>query len=127
MLPVLPTEARAWALIESQCSVGGPSEQIPPTLSKLSQSCIRHGLSSVFYHHDLRRAQTQGLWPSLDMIQNPDKLEAALKKLLKVLVADSYGNVRAISWARNVYNSRLVREKGVEIYDLLRLRLRHRA
>ena len=55
------------------------------------------------------------------------KLEAALKKLLKVLVADSYGNVRAISWARNVYNSRLVREKGVEIYDLLRLRLRHRA
>ena len=72
--------------------------------------CATHGLNNLFLPHDLRRPQSSGLWPALDMVKNPAKLEAAMVKLLNCLVADSYGGVRALRGARDVYNSRLVSE-----------------
>ena len=79
-------------------------------MSTLMNRCATHGLSSIFMHHDLRRGQSQGLWPSLQMVRNPQALETAIRKLMAGLVADSYGGVRALSWARILYNSRPVRE-----------------
>ncbi len=75
-------------------------------MSTLMNRCATHGLSNIFLPHDLRRQQSSGLWPSLEMVKNPAKLEAALAKLLSSLVADSYGGVRALRGARDVYNSR---------------------
>jgi len=65
-----------------------------------------HGLSHAFLPDDLRQQTCRGLWPGSDMV-NDQVLEAKLKELCNCLVADSYGGVDAVKWARNAYNSRL--------------------
>ena len=65
-----------------------------------------HGLSHAFLPDDLRQQTCGGLWPGSDMV-NDQVLEAKLKELCNCLVADSYGGVDAVKWARNAYNSRL--------------------
>ena len=65
------------------------------------------GISSAFYQHDLRNETLRGLWPGRGMVTD-QVLAEKLGELGAFLVADSYGGVDAVKWARNAYNSRWV-------------------
>ena len=75
-----------------------------------------HGLAHAFLPDDLRQQTCRGLWPGSDMV-NDQVLEAKLKELCNCLVADSYGGVDAVKWARNAYNSRLTQTKFFSTLD----------
>ncbi|CAE7358961.1 DSPTP1 [Symbiodinium sp. CCMP2592] len=74
--------------------------------ASLAKMCQKNGLCKAFYPQDLRHDVCRGLWPSEEMLEDTDKCVRAIKALNSVLVADSYGGVDAVKWARNVYNSR---------------------
>ena len=59
----------------------------------------KYGLAAIFHPCDLRCQTVAGLWPS-------SELTTCLKKSQGILVADTYGGVEAIRWARDAYNER---------------------
>lgn len=67
-----------------------------------------YGLSSLFHSCDLRSQATIGLWPSLELRQDPLRLANALTVPRSILVADTYGGVEAVRWARDAYNARQI-------------------
>ena len=65
-------------------------------------------LSSLFHSCDLRSQTAIGLWPSLELRQDPLRLANALTVPRSILVADTYGGVEAVRWARDAYNARQI-------------------
>ena len=65
---------------------------------------MREGLGRIFRPHDSRRMATKGLWPGPSMSQSEFREKTAT--LRSILVADTYGGVEAVRWARDAYNAR---------------------
>ena len=64
-----------------------------------------NGVSEAFEPHDLRSDTLRGLWPGADM-GTDQVLADKLEELSKHLVADTYGGVQTVKYARQAYNSR---------------------
>ena len=65
------------------------------------------GLSHAFSTNDSRFDTVRGLWPGSGM-DSDEVLEEKIAALSKYLVADTYGNVQVVYWARDAYNARPV-------------------
>eukprot|EP00435_Cladocopium_sp_Y103_P064892 s662_g26.t1 len=60
------------------------------------------GLSHAFRANDSRSETARGLWPGSSM-DSDEALEEKIAELSKYLVADTYGNVRVVHWAREAH------------------------
>eukprot|EP00438_Fugacium_kawagutii_P010278 Skav225675 [mRNA] locus=scaffold1924:366724:368019:- [translate_table: standard] len=67
----------------------------------------KHGLHTAFSPSDSRAQSVRGLWPGSALLRSDEVLKGAMEELSKYLVADTYGGVDAVRWAREAYNSRL--------------------
>lgn len=65
----------------------------------------KQGLQAAFHPNDSRSDTVRGLWPGDSMVTD-QVLDSKLKELSRYLVADTYGNVDVVRWAREAYNSR---------------------
>ena len=73
---------------------------------EMARALEQDGLSSAFFPLDQRAQTAQGLWPGSALLQDTAKLKEAMHHLSKCLVADTYGGVDAVRWARDAYNNR---------------------
>lgn len=73
---------------------------------EMAKALEQDGLSSAFFPLDQRAQTAQGLWPGSALLQDTAKLKEAMHHLSKCLVADTYGGVDAVRWARDAYNNR---------------------
>ena len=71
----------------------------------VAQMVLELGLPAAFYQLDERQDAARGLWPGSSLKTEPALLEA-LNKASGVLVADTYGGVDALMWARQAYNAK---------------------
>lgn len=64
------------------------------------------GLPKAYNVNDSRSDCVRGLWPGDSMGTDDENFKAGLKQLAKYLVADTYGSVQVVHYARQTYNNR---------------------
>ena len=85
--------------------MSGHSQPAPVLTGAELLSVRSYGVSKAFLPQDARGQVLRGLWPGQEMVTD-QVLGEKLQELSKVLVADTYGGVEAVKWARQAYNSR---------------------
>ena len=77
-----------------------------PDPKGLSDVLRKYGLGAAFAPLDSRCQSVRGLWPGSQVLTDDEALTRVVRELSRCLVADTYGGVEAVKWARDAYNSR---------------------